>query len=443
MSVKVSVDELQEGMFIAELDRPWQESPFLLAGFLIESEEELHQLRDCCKHVYIDPARGRHVLSTHVSSPAGEDEDAGVEHLIMQRDVRTQGDASTPKKRPASEAAKARSVHDAIGLPNDFVDYEITAPVEQELEVAREVQTELETSLDEALEAYADSTSHQLDVEEVKEATGHLVQSMIRNPDASFLLARLKSQDSYSYTHSIEASVLAVMFGRHLGLTEEELNKLALGVLLLDIGKLKLPRALLGKKSSLQAAEALVLKKHVDFSVQLLTETAGIDPEVLSIVAYHHERFDGKGYPNGMKGQEIPVYARIASIVDFYDAYTHTRPYRPAHSTSEALNALNNASGKRFQPELVEEFIQCLGVYPTGSLVLLSSGEVAIVIEQNPLRRLRPVVLIVRDAAKNEIEMPYNCDLETELIDKSGNKLFIEASLKPGDYGVSADDFYL
>jgi len=237
--------------------------------------------------------------------------------------------------------------------------------------------------------------------------------------------------------------VLAIMFGRHLGLTEAELNKLALGVLLLDIGKLKLPSALLDKKGKLLLPEIRVLRKHADFSVKMLQETPGIDPEVLSVVAYHHERVDGRGYPHGMKGQEIPVYARIAAIVDFYDAYTHLRPYRPAHTSSQAINALYNGSGSQFQPELVEEFIQCLGVYPTGSLVLLSSGEVGIVIEQNPLRRLRPQVLLVRDSEKNEIDLPYNCDLELELFDKNGKKLFIESSLKPGDYGVSADDFYL
>ncbi len=429
-----------KGMFITELDRPWHESPFLLQGFSLETDEDLIALQQCCKYVYIDPGRSKHALSTHGVSGSGAD-DSGVDHLMMQRDIQqAQWKPEAVADREKLVAA-ARKVHDSLGLPNDFVDYEITSPVEEELQVARQVHSELEASVTEALEGF--SSGSKLDVDEVKSSTNHLVESMIRNPDASFLLSRLKDQDAYSYSHSIDASVLAIMFGRHLGLTESELNKLALGVLLLDIGKLKLPPALLDKKGKLQLAEIRILRKHVDFSVQVLTETPGIDPEVLSVIAYHHERVDGCGYPKGMKGQEIPVYARIAAIVDFYDAYTHSRPYRPAHTSSQAINALYNGSGSQFQPELVEEFIQCLGVYPTGSLVLLSSGEVGIVIEQNPLRRLRPQILLVRDADKNEIEMPYNCDLEVELVDKKGKRLFIESSLKPGDFGVSADDFYL
>ena len=441
MAVKVSVDELRTGMFVTELDRPWHESPFLLQGFQIESDDEVRQLQECCQHVFIDPGRGKHVVSSFDTEAYARSDDDGVDHLVIQRDVEDSEWKSKAAKEREKHLSSARKAHDALGLPNAFVEYEVTASVEQELEVAREVHAELETSLDSALASYTENS--ELNVEEVKTSTNHLVESMIRNPDASFLLSRLKSQDTYSYSHSVDASVLAIMFGRHLGLTEGELNKLALGVLLLDIGKLKLPPALLDKVGKLHHVEVRLLKQHVDYSIQVLSETQGIDPEVLSIVAYHHERVDGKGYPKGMKGTEIPVYARIAAIVDFYDAYTHPRPYRPAHSTAQAINALYNGSGTRFQPELVEEFIQCLGVYPTGSLVLLSSGEVGIVIEQNPLRRLRPTVLIVRDADKQEIEMPYNCDLSIELVDKKGKKLFIESALQPGAYGVSADDFYL
>ena len=441
MATKISVDELRTGMFVTELDRPWHESPFLLQGFQIESDDELRQLQECCRHVFIDPGRGKHVISSFDTEASARGDDDGVDHLVIQRDVEDSEWKSKAEKEREKHLSSARKAHDALGLPNAFVEYEVTAPVEQELEVAREVHAELETSLDSALVSYTENS--ELNVEEVKTSTTHLVESMIRNPDASFLLSRLKSQDTYSYSHSVDASVLAIMFGRYLGLTEGELNKLALGVLLLDVGKLKLPPALLDKVGKLHHVEVRMLKQHVDHSIEVLSETRGIDPEVLSIVAYHHERVDGKGYPKGMKGTEIPVYARIAAIVDFYDAYTHPRPYRPAHSTAQAINALYNGSGTRFQPELVEEFIQCLGVYPTGSLVLLSSGEVGIVIEQNPLRRLRPTVLIVRDADKREVEMPYNCDLSIELVDKKGKKLFIESALQPGAYGVSADDFYL
>ena len=313
--------------------------------------------------------------------------------------------------------------------------------VEEEMEVAKEVHEELVGVLNESFNRLEDKGD--LDVSGLHDSTEALVESMIRNPDAAHLLSQLRQKDSYSYSHSVEAAVLGVMFGRHLGFSKRELDELALGILLLDVGKTKLPSKLLEKKGKLNATEVKLIKAHVKLGVKVLEGNTAVSKDVIDLVASHHERFDGKGYPLGKEGKQISVYGRIASIIDFYDAVTHDRPYRKRIKPATAVNALYARRGRNFQPELVEEFIQCLGLYPTGSVVELSSKEVGIVIEQNRLRRLRPKILIVLDELKQELMDPYTLDLDRTMVDHLGNKLVISNSLPADAYGICRDDYYL
>ena len=455
-------------MFVAELDRPWAESPFLLQGFTIANDEEVKQIQSCCEYIFIDTSQGDQsvapaqppsdqgsgveitktalVSSKAINEPnqdssielAAEADFAGDDHVQTRI---TSGQVPEPiEQAPAEDDNSPREVHALLNLPNRFVEYKNTSTVEEEIDKAREVHLELQSSISSSMESF--SKSKNLELGSVRECTGDLVDSMIRNPDAAFLLSRLKDMDSFTYTHSVDASILAILFGRHLGLTAAELNTLALGVLFLDIGKSKLPKAMLEKRGKLISAEIRLLRKHVQFSLNILS-TANIDDEIHSIVANHHERFDGRGYPERKQGSDIPVFAKIAAIVDFYDAITHNRPYRKGVPPGKAINALYERRDRQFQTELVEEFIQCLGVYPTGSLVLLSNGEAGIVISQNQVRRLRPKVLIVRDELKEEVISPYTRDLEQDQISSEGRRVFIQTALETGAYGISADDYYL
>ncbi len=454
-------------MFVAELDRPWEESPFAIQGFLLETPEDVEQLKACCDYVYIDPARSD--LSVR---PAGQQSvqykpATEITRSQVVSDGREHCASAAPSLTPTSQGStlqdiqhqftsqassvssqhgsprtrSAREAHQLLELPGEFVEYEKTSPVEQEFQTAQEIHGQLSQALNQTFSRL--KANERVSIESVKVSTRSMVGSMIRNPDAAHLLCQLKEKDTFSYSHSISASILAAIFGRHLGLNEHELNTLALATLLLDVGKMNLPSALLQKVEKITRPEAQVLRRHVEHSVNMLRQAEAVDLEVLSIVESHHERYDGRGYPKGLKGTEIPVFARIAAIIDFYDAITHERPYRKKVSPCYAINALYDRKGSQFQPELVEEFIQCLGVYPTGSLVLLSSGEVGIVIEQNALRRLRPKVLIVRDRNKKEVREPFSRDLEFEKTDEDGERLFILTALEPGAYGISDDDYYL
>lgn len=468
MPTKVPIDDIKIGMFVAELDKPWAESSFLMQGFMIRSPEEVDALRTGCQYIYVDSKRSElSAQPDRVAEPSASNEFAskitrsvvvgGTEHLVAEDpkqrqllDPINQGvDLSVNHKtvnqlENGLHAPKARppiETHKLLELPSDFVEYQATAPVEEEFLTAKDVHAELEGVISESLARFA-STGN-LDLGKIHDSTRDMVASMIRNPDASYLLSQLKAKDSFSYSHSIAASVLAVLFGRHLGLTARELDTLALAVLLLDIGKMKIPTALLEKENPLISGEVKLLKRHLEFSVMTLKNSAEIDLEVLAIVEGHHEKFDGTGYPRGLVGVETPTFARMAAIIDFYDAVTHDRPYRPAVKPCQAINMLYDRRGTQFQQELVEEFIQCLGVYPTGSLALLSSGEVGIVISQNPVRRLRPKLLIVRDKNKQEPEIPFTRDLDVERSDEQGRRLYIMSALDAGAYGISDEDYYL
>lgn len=469
MQTKVAANDIKKGMFVAELDRPWVDSPFLLQGFTIATDEEIKQIQSCCEFIFIDAGQGgQSVGSANTSSG----QDSGVEitksTLVSSSQMSEPGENTSPNLSPNNTPARAsdsgviskvnsvqltnkvdqlpekkdtrREVHALLNLPSRFVEYHNTTTIEEEIDKAKEVQVELQASIRTSMDKF--HKSRDLELGPIQESTGELVDSMIRNPDAAFLLSQLKEMDSYTYTHSVDASILAILFGRHMGLTVAELNTLALGVLFLDIGKTRLPKAMLEKRSKLVPAEIMLLRKHVQFSLVILS-AAGINKDALIIVANHHERFDGRGYPKRKKEAEIPVFAKMATIVDFYDAITHNRPYRKALPTGRAINALYERRGLQFQAELIEEFIQCLGVYPTGSLVLLSTGEAGIVISQNQVRRLRPKVLIVRDELKEEVITPFTRDLDIDQLDSDGKRVYIQTALEAGAFGISADDYYL
>jgi len=267
-------------------------------------------------------------------------------------------------------------------------------------------------------------------------AVDDMVQSVIRNPDALLWLTKLRSVDTYAYDHAIDTSVLAVMFGRHLGLPQEQLQELGLTGLLFDIGKVKLPPNLLSKPGKLTDEEFALVKQHVDFSIEILNQSSGVSERVINGVRHHHERHDGHGYPHGIHGSDIPIFARIIAIVDCFDAITSPRPYRAAISSHHAIRQMYEWRDTEFQAQLYEQFIQCLGVYPTGTIVELSSGEVAIVVAQNRTRRLRPRVMLILDDEKVALTRNSLLDLKEEMPGPGARPLEIINSHDSGAFGI-------
>lgn len=404
---KVSTMDVSVGMYVSALDRPWVDTPFPIQGFHIESQQQIEQIRRHCKFVYID----RKLSRGEISFAAGP--------VVSQGVKRSAAGIVNP-------AARIRKF--------EPVSYANTNSLQKEVAVAATIQQEIARAVVQVLNDVRNGK--ELNSLVVKKAAGLMANSVTRNPDAFVWLSRVRDADSYSYAHSLRSAVWALVFGRHLGMPKDILEDLALGALLSEVGKTRIPRHLLMKPEALTPEEYEQVKKHVEHGVGILRQCRGVSEAALSVVQFHHERFDGSGYPYGLGGADIPLLARIVGIVDSYDAITSPRPYAEARSPSEAVSILYDARDRLFQAQLIEQFIQAVGVYPTGTLVQLSTKEIGVVISQNTARRLRPVVMLVADHEQNLLPKSEVIDLLVQQQDSAGNSLSITRSLKSGEFGI-------
>lgn len=402
---KISTLDLRPGMYVSELDRPWREADVLFQGFYVNTLEQIEELRNKFRYVYVDVWR---------NGQPGATTDDGAEDALD---------------------GELRKI---CGHPKRDNVYRDASSVEEELVIAQEVHKQASETVAEIMRHL--QVGQTLKLAMIHNVVADLMQSILRNPDAFSWLTHLKKKDGYSYTHAVDSCALAITFGRHLGLPRESLISLGTGALLFDVGKTRLPDGLLNKPGRLSPEEYQVMKKHVAYGVEIVAHISHSGMEMVDMVRAHHERFDGSGYPNGFRGSDIPLFGRIAGILDCYDAITSDRSYQRAISPHQALRVLYNARDKAFQEELVEQFIQCLGVYPTGSLVELVSGEVAIVIAQNRVRRLRPRIMLILGHDKVALNNFETIDLDRET---PGKTLEIARVLDPGTYGINPKEYYL
>jgi HD-GYP domain-containing protein (c-di-GMP phosphodiesterase class II) len=260
---------------------------------------------------------------------------------------------------------------------------------------------------------------------------------MIRNTDALLWMLKIQNNED-RYQQAMDSCTLGLAFGKFLGLHPTDISSLGLGMLLLDVGKYKVPSAILNKGGVLTSEEFAEVKKHVDYGVDMLRSIGGISHVVISMVQTHHERFNGSGYPDGLEEKQIPVFGRIAAIIDTYCAMSRKTPYREAIAQHQILQEMYKWRNKYYQTELVEQFVQCVGVYPTGSLVEMTTGEVAIVIAQNMRERLEPTICMLLDADKNPWPSKPVFDLSKNRTDANGVRRKILRALKSGAYGISS-----
>ncbi|MGH8370990.1 MAG: HD-GYP domain-containing protein, partial [Gammaproteobacteria bacterium] len=240
----------------------------------------------------------------------------------------------------------------------------------------------------------------QLDIDMAQSAVRTMMQSVMRNPDAMVWLSKMKQFETYLYQHSINCTIWGLAFARYLGLDRQSIYDVGLGCMLFDVGKIRLPGNLLEKPAALAPLELHIVRSHVEYSVSILEQSKDLNARVMQMVHSHHERFDGSGYPDCLAGSSIPTFAKIAGMVDSYDAMLSPRPYARQYTPYEAIRQIYQWRGNLFQPEVVEQFMQVVGVFPTGTLVELNTGSVGVVIAQNDARRLRPRVMLLLDEHK-------------------------------------------
>ena len=394
---EIPVEELTFGMYVSRLDRPWTETPFVFQGFVVKSEKQIDALKKYCKHVFVDP----------------EKEDLSEVDKVSAEEI--------AKVRGTTVYKEAASVE--VELPRAQLAYKKTTAVVEELSRAIEV-------------------GNAVDSAHSREAAAQITESVVRNPDAMALLIKLQEKSGSTLSRAAEISVMMTLFGRFLQLPQDRLEILGMLGLLQDVGKLKLPTAL-ATNGPVNAAEIELYRTHVDHSVEILSNTPGLPPELTGLASLHHERFDGSGYPRGLRGGGIALFGLIAGIVDTFDTLTAPPPFGENLSPSNALNIIYKGRGKQFHPALVEQFIQCIGVFPVGSVVELNSGEVAIVIAQNMVRRLQPRILVVKDAHGHPL-IPYKMlDLMKEPKVRPGEPYRIQRALEYDTVKIDPRELFL
>jgi formylglycine-generating enzyme required for sulfatase activity/HD-GYP domain-containing protein (c-di-GMP phosphodiesterase class II) len=279
-----------------------------------------------------------------------------------------------------------------------------------------------------------------LEMGDLSDRVRMMIDSIERNPYAYTWLCSVKDYQSLTHRHALNVSGLLTVFGRQLELGRKDLQLLALGGLCLDVGNFKLPEGLLNKKTRLTDDEWETMKTHVRHSMQLLKQLTDADEKMLWMVATHHERYDGSGYLAGVSGDHIPLFGQMAGIVDTYLASTEPKPYATAMTSDDCIETLFRQRDHHFKSSLVDQFIHAIGVHPTGSLVELSSGEIALVVAQNTLERLRPRVALILDAHKAPYQDYPLVNLATQTHTSDGKSLDIIKGLRMGQYPIALQD---
>lgn len=352
------------GMHVVGLNRPWQEVPVLFQSFVIETEEQIDVLCAHCEWITVEE------LGCH--EPSREPAPVPV-HPPKRLDV----------KRPLAEELPqaSRRYHQA----RDYVDTLL-------LDIAN---------------------NREVSLADARQIVRSCVGSITNNANAMFWLSRIRHQHSYTAEHCVRVGLLAITFGRYLGLPERDLETLGLSGMLHDVGKMRIPNEILNKPGALTRYEWARMRRHAEYGFQLLGAEHELEEAVREAALSHHERLDGKGYPRALQASAIGRITRIITIVDAYDAMTSDRAYRKGMPASEALRVLFRYRGTQFDESLVEDFIRMIGLYPPGTLVELNTGEVAVVLATRPLHKLHPLVEVVLDA-DGQLCHPHPIDLSEQ-----------------------------
>jgi len=402
MIKKIAISELKLGMYVHDLSCGWLDHPFAVSQFKVTSEEEIRKIQSI-----------------------------GISHLY----INTEKEGANTELGAESEMSAQRAVDEAPAAVEEGASAETRAvALEQELAYAVRIKREAVQLISDIMEDV--EKGKPINMSRVNPVVEGMVASVLRNSDALLGLARIRQLDKYTFEHSAAVSVLLIAFGNHLGLAEDELVAIGVGGLLMDIGKAKVPPYILQKPGKLTDREFKIVTRHVMHSQDILEKTAGVSAVSKEVVVDHHERIDGSGYLLGKRGDDISFYGKMAAIVDVYDALSTDRIYQQGVSPHVALKQLMEWGGVTFEQDLVQRFVQCMGIYPLGTLVSLSNGQLAIVVEASTKGLLCPKVRVVFDTIKRYFIKPVTLDLSIE-----GGEIKIVGVVQAGKWGIQPEEF--
>ncbi|MEX2365151.1 MAG: HD-GYP domain-containing protein, partial [Pseudohongiellaceae bacterium] len=346
----ISVQDLEIGMRVVALDRPWEETTFLLQGFIIAATDEIRELQRQCHSVTVQvridsiPAAKPHAVAT----PPPSNRATKSAPITVQR-----GPASARRVNYLNHVGFERAV-EASRLTFDS---------------ARSMATSIMDGL---------RVGRSLNVTECRDLVEEVVDSILANKDALRFLSMIKHKDSYTAEHSMNVCILSATFARHLGLMEHEIREIALCGLLHDVGKSRIPLEILNKPGRFTREEAYIMAEHPSHGRNILMSASAEFKHAIDVAHSHHERLDGKGYPRGLRQGQISYYTKVVALADAYDAMTSDRCYGTAKTSEQALKSILRERGTHFDSELSQAFVTCIGFYPSGSLVELAGGQLAL-----------------------------------------------------------------
>lgn len=402
MIKKIPISKLIPGMYVQDLNANWIPHAYekIKQQGMVKSEKTIHKaLKIGIKTVYIDTQKGLDCV------------DGIPDHVVTQ--------------------SSQKLLNQLSSQPMD-TDKQVS--VAEEIAFAQKVHEEAKTLVNKVMNDI--KLGHQIELDNVEKLADDLLASVFRNKDALSCLGRIRKKDRYLLEHSVNLSVLMSVFGKARSVPRSTLHKTVVGALLHDIGKVMVPNAVLHKAGKLSDLEFNKMKEHALYSRELLLSTPGISDLTVQVASQHHERMDGSGYPNGLKGEEISIHGRMVAIVDVYDAITADRCYHKGIPPTTALKKLLEWSDIHFDPTLVKAFIKCVGIYPVGSLVKLSNNNLGIVVEQHEEKFQTPVVLEIYDTK-------YDHYLPARMLDlsKSFEHREIKCAVNPNKYGIDINKF--
>ncbi|MBX2823311.1 MAG: HD-GYP domain-containing protein [Gammaproteobacteria bacterium] len=383
--------DLRVGMFVVELDIPWEQSTFMFQGLELKTTADILEVQKQCKFVFVD-----------------------YNEFSLRKDNKQNGLPANPNLN-ADSLVSVQDEYSSAQQVNKLASATVTN-LFQEIRLGAEI-----------------------DGSKVKQAVSGCVDSIMRNQDASVWLTRIQAKDEGTAQHSLNVAALSIVMAKAMNLNTRELEDIGVCAMLHDVGKTSVPEQLLNKREPLTQDELEEMRKHTRYGRDILVSTKSVMSGAADVAHAHHERPDGKGYPRGLTDEKIPLYAKIVAIAEAYDVITTKQPYRDAKSPSEALQELYAQRGKQFDEDLVLSFIDAVGVFPPGSIVEFTQGDIGIVLS-NTSDKLKPRIIMILDENQEPIEQ-HVIDLSVSDHDAKGKVYQIKTTLPDGSYGINVEDF--
>lgn len=399
MYKRLKIGDVKPGMYVVSVERQTGDKVVTSEG-LVRTEQALDQLKQLgILEVMVDPARSLPTASMPESAPE-----------------------AAPTAAPAAEQSPLDRLKPTVSFEAEI------GHATKLYQEAKDLQSKAFRNL---------QAGRPIEVGPMQRLASGIMESVFRNKDALLCVSRMREKDAYLLEHSINVSILMTIFARYLGFDETTIHELSAGALLHDIGKILVPDEILNKPGKLTDEEFAIMRKHVDFGMEVLQKTPGVTPLMLTVVGEHHERLDGSGYPFALPADNISREGRMIAIVDSYDAITASRVYKDSSPSMKAFQILRAESGTRYDAGLVTDFIRAIGVHPVGTMVKLKSQRLGVIVRSNLAQPLRPVIKVFYNAKLRQHIPVIDLDLSDPRHQDE-----IEASVKPEQFKIDLLQFF-